>query len=49
MAISRTPEQLREGLRFAEATKHIGTLEVLLTKAQLEEWLARNAQRQSTL
>ena len=45
MAISRTPEQLREGLRFAEATKHVGTLEVLLTKAQLEEWLARHAQR----
>src|SRR3954463_9551324 len=40
MVISRTPEQLREGLRFAEAMKHIGTLEVLLTKAQLEEWLA---------
>jgi hypothetical protein len=45
MAISRTAEQLREGLRFAEATKHIVTLEVLLTKAQLEEWLARHAPR----
>jgi hypothetical protein len=49
MAISRTPEQLREGLRFAEATKHIGTLEVLLTKAQLEEWLGRHVERRSTM
>ena len=49
MAISRTPEQVREGLRFAEATKNIVTLEVLLTPAQLEDWLARNAQRRSTL
>jgi hypothetical protein len=47
MAISRTPEQLREGLRFAEATKNIVTLEVLLTETQLEDWLARNAQRRS--
>jgi hypothetical protein len=45
MAINRRPEQLREGLKFAEATKHIVTLEVLLTPAQLDDWLARNAQR----
>jgi hypothetical protein len=45
MAISRTPEQVREGLQFAEATKHIVTLEVLLTATQLDDWLARNARR----
>jgi hypothetical protein len=45
MAISRTPEQLREGLQFAEATKDIATLEVLLTTTQLDDWLARNTRR----
>ena len=45
MAISAKPEQFRQGVRFAEVTKNIVTLEVLLTATQIDDWLARNAQR----
>jgi hypothetical protein len=45
MAISANPEQFRQGVKFAEVTRNIVTLEVLLTAAQVEDWMARNAQR----
>jgi hypothetical protein len=43
IAIRATPEQFRRGLVYSEITRKLETVEVLLTPAQREDWLARNA------
>jgi hypothetical protein len=48
IAMSRTPVQFLRGLRYSELTRKIATIEVLLTAAQLDDWLARNAKRHRT-
>jgi hypothetical protein len=42
IAIDVKPEWLRLGIRYAELTRKIVVVEVLLTAAQLDDWLARN-------
>jgi hypothetical protein len=43
VAIGARPVLFRVGLIYAELTRTLMTVEVLLTPAQLEDWLARNA------
>jgi hypothetical protein len=43
IAISNQPEQYRRALKYAELTRQIAIVEVLLTAAQRADWLARNA------
>jgi hypothetical protein len=42
IAIDVKPEWLRLGIRYSELTRKIVVVEVLLTAAQLDDWLARN-------
>jgi hypothetical protein len=48
MAVGARPEMFRMGLKYAEMTRKLINLEVLLTSAQLDGWLARNAPRGSS-
>ena len=43
MAIGTQAEQFRRGLQYSELTGKIADVEVLLTTAQLDDWLGRNA------
>jgi hypothetical protein len=45
IAMSSDPEQFRRGLKYSQLSRTVTTVEVLLTPAQLEEWLARNTRR----
>jgi hypothetical protein len=45
IAIRATPEQFRRGLHYSEMTRKLETVEVLLSQAHVDEWLARNAPR----
>jgi hypothetical protein len=45
MAVGARPEMFRMGLRYTELTRKLMNVEVLLTSAQLEGWMARNARR----
>ena len=47
IAISRQPDQFRRGLTYAELSGKGATVEVLLTPAQVDDWLARHARRRS--
>jgi hypothetical protein len=49
MAVGTRPEMFRMGLRYAELTRKLINVEVLLTSAQLDGWLTRNARRSSYL
>jgi hypothetical protein len=42
IAITGQPEQYRRGLRYSEVAKQTTRVEVLLTAAQLDDWLTRN-------
>jgi len=48
IAVASTPEQFRMGLIYAKLTREIENVEVLLTAAQRDDWLARNARRGSS-
>jgi hypothetical protein len=48
MAVGVRPEMFRMGLMYAGLTRKLINLEVLLTSAQLDGWLARNAPRGSS-
>ena len=43
LAIPSTPEQFRMGMTYARLTRELESVEVLLTAAQRDAWLARNA------
>ncbi len=45
VAILARPELFLAGLMYAELTRAIMDVEVLLTAAQLDDWLSRNARR----
>ena len=45
MAVGPRPEMFRMGLMYAELTRKLINVEVLLTSAQLDGWLARSARR----
>jgi hypothetical protein len=45
IAIDVKPQWLRIGIRYSELTRKIHVVEVLLTAAQLDDWLARNTAR----
>ena len=45
MAVGARPEMFRMGLMYAELTRKLMDVEVLLTSAQFESWMARNALR----
>jgi hypothetical protein len=47
IAMSRQPEQFRRGLKYSELTRTIATVELLLTPAQVDDWLMRNARRRA--
>jgi hypothetical protein len=47
MAVGARPEMFRVGLRYTELTRKLMNVEVLLTTAQLEGWMARNARRRA--
>jgi len=48
IAVGARPEMFRMGLRYTELTRKLMNVEVLLTSAQLEGWMARNARRRSS-
>ena len=48
MAVGARPEMFRMGLRYTELTRKLMNVEVLLTSAQLEGWMARSARRRSS-
>ena len=43
IAVGASPEQFRRGLKYSELTRTIATVEVLLTTAQRDDWLARHS------
>ena len=45
IAVNARPAGLRMGLTYTDLTRKIVDVEVLLTATQLDDWLARNAQR----
>jgi hypothetical protein len=45
VAISGQPEEFRRGLKYTELARETVTVEVLLTSAQIDDWLVRNAPR----
>ena len=45
MAIGAQPALFRAGLMFTRLTRTLMAVEILLTTAQLDAWLARNARR----
>jgi hypothetical protein len=45
IAISGEPEEFRRGLKYTELSRKTVTVEVLLTLAQIGDWLARNRGR----
>jgi hypothetical protein len=49
VAILARPELFLAGLMYAQLTREIMDVEVLLTAAQLEDWLSRNARRGPSL
>ena len=49
IVVGARPEMFRMGLRYAELTSKLENVEVSLTSAQLDGWLARNARRGSSL
>jgi hypothetical protein len=48
MAVGPGSEQFRMGLMYTRLTGRLETVEVLLTEAQRDDWLARNARRGPT-
>jgi hypothetical protein len=48
MAVASVPEQFRMGLAYTMLTADLEHVEVLLTAAQFDDWLARNARRGSS-
>jgi hypothetical protein len=48
VAILPRPDLFLAGLLYAEITREIMAVEVLLTAAQLDDWLSRNARRMAT-
>jgi hypothetical protein len=48
VAVDARPERFRLGLRYSELTRKLVNVEVLLSEAQLDDWLARNARRGSS-
>jgi hypothetical protein len=43
LAVGAQPDQFRMGLRYTKLTRTLMTVEVLLTPAQVNDWLLRNA------
>ena len=43
LAVGAQPDQFRMGLRYTNLTRTLMTVEVLLTPAQVDDWLLRNA------
>jgi hypothetical protein len=48
VAIPRRPEMLRGGLQLAKLSGPLRDLEILLTEAQVDAWLARHAPRRGS-
>jgi hypothetical protein len=48
IVVGARPEMFRMGLMYAELTSKLENVEVSLTSAQLDAWLARNARRGSS-
>jgi hypothetical protein len=48
IVVGARPEMFRMGLMYAELTSKLENVEVSLTSAQLDGWLARNARRGSS-
>jgi hypothetical protein len=49
IAVGARPEGVRMGLRYTELTRKLVNVEMLLTTSQVDDWLARNARRGSSL
>jgi hypothetical protein len=45
IAIDVKPEWLRIGIKYSEMTRKVIVVEILLTAAQLDDWLLRNTRR----
>ena len=45
IAIDVKPEWLRIGIKYSEMTRKVLVVEILLTAAQLDDWLLRNTRR----
>jgi hypothetical protein len=48
MAVASEPEQFRMGLVYTRLARTLENVEALLTAAQRDDWLARNARRGSS-
>jgi hypothetical protein len=48
LAVASTSEQFRVGVIYTRLTRQLEDVEVLLTAAQCDHWLARNARRGSS-
>jgi hypothetical protein len=48
IAVGVTPDTFRAGLMYTKLAGKLVNVEVVLTAAQLDDWLARNAQRRSS-
>jgi hypothetical protein len=48
IAVGTHPEAFRAGLMYTRLAGKLVNVEVVLTAAQLDGWLARNAQRRSS-
>ena len=48
IAVGTHPETFRAGLMYTKLAGKLANVEVVLTAAQLDGWLARNAQRRSS-
>jgi len=48
IAVGANPDTFRAGLMYTRLAGKLVNVEVMLTAAQLEGWLARNAQRRSS-
>ena len=48
MAVASEPEQFRMGLVYTRLARTLENVEALVTAAQRDDWLARNARRGSS-
>jgi hypothetical protein len=48
IAVGTSPTTFRAGLMYTQLAGKLVNIEVVLTQAQLDGWLARNAQRRSS-
>jgi hypothetical protein len=48
MAVASEPEQFRMGLVYTRLARTLENVEALMTAAQRDDWLARNARRRSS-